>query len=125
VGVRRALRCLAAGRILVVFPEGNLSGVELGRMRRWKYGTAYLALKSGVPVFPAWIEGGPRTDELLQAWLCRSGKAVRVHYGAAANLSEYRGRKITRALLEEVTELLKAHVRALRPCRRPTAAARR
>jgi 1-acyl-sn-glycerol-3-phosphate acyltransferase len=111
VGVRRMLRCLQAGHILCVFPEGNLSGVGLGRMRRWKYGAAYLALKSGVPVYPVWIEGGPRTDRLVRAWLGRSGRFVQVHYGAAVDLAAYRGRKITRARLEEVAELLLKRVR--------------
>ncbi len=114
-GVRASLRCLKEGRILVVFPEGNLSGVALGRMRRWKYGAAYLALRSGVPVYPAWIDGGPRTDSLLRAWLGRSGKQVRVCYGTPVDLSLYRGRRISRALLEEVTEVLMRRVADLQP----------
>lgn len=109
-GARQALRRLAEGRILCIFPEGNLSGVARKRMRQWKHGAAYLALKSGVAVFPAYIEGGPRTDNLLLAWIWRSGKATRVHYGTAVELSSYRGKKITRALLEEVTGLLKQQV---------------
>jgi 1-acyl-sn-glycerol-3-phosphate acyltransferase len=115
VGVRRVLRRLAEGHVLCIFPEGNLSGVAPGRMRRWKYGAAYLALKSGVPVFPAWIEGGPRTDNLPRAWLGRSGKAVQIQYGAEIDLSEYLGQKITRALLEKVTELLTRRVQDLQP----------
>jgi 1-acyl-sn-glycerol-3-phosphate acyltransferase len=115
VGVRQALRRLREGHVLCLFPEGGLSGVALGRMRRWKYGAAYLALKSGVPVYPVWIEGGPRTDRLLPAWLGRSGKQVRVHYGPAVDLSAYTRQRITRALLEQVTELLMRCVQALQP----------
>ena len=56
------------------------------------------------------IAGGPRTDSLLRAWVGRSGKASRVYYGPAIDLSPYRGKPITRAALEEVTELLRRRV---------------
>jgi 1-acyl-sn-glycerol-3-phosphate acyltransferase len=119
VGVRLALKRLTEGRVLVIFPEGNLSGVVTGRMRRWKYGAAYLALKSGVPVYPVWIEGGPRTDQLARAWLRRSGRATRVHYGCPVDLAAYQGSRITRPLLEQVTELLMRSVTQVRPPQKP------
>jgi 1-acyl-sn-glycerol-3-phosphate acyltransferase len=121
--VRAALRRLAEGRILCVYPEGNLSGVARGRMLRWKYGAAYLALRSGVPVYPAYIAGGPRTHHLLRAWLRRSARLVRVYFGPPVDLSAYRGRRIHRQTLEEVTKLLVQRVLDLQPSparRRPT-----
>jgi 1-acyl-sn-glycerol-3-phosphate acyltransferase len=117
---REALRRLAQGKALCVFPEGNLSGVGRGRLRAAKHGAAFLALASRAPVFPVYIAGGPRTHKLLQAWLWPCGRAVRVHYGQPVDLSAYYHRPRTRKLLAEVTELLMQQVAALAP-RRKTA----
>jgi 1-acyl-sn-glycerol-3-phosphate acyltransferase len=111
--VRAALRRLAEGRILLVFPEGNLSGAARGRMIPWKHGAAYLALRSGAPVYPACISGGPQTHRLLRAWLGRSGRSVRVRFGQRVDLSAYQGSSLHRQTLEEVTTLLVQRVRDL------------
>jgi 1-acyl-sn-glycerol-3-phosphate acyltransferase len=113
--VRAVLRRLADGWIIGVFPEGNLSGVIHDRLRPGKPGIAYLALRSRVPVFPVYIAGGPRTEKLVYSWLVPAKKPVRVVYGRAVDLSAYYDRPLTRALLEEVTELLMARIAALRP----------
>jgi len=47
--VRTALRVLADGHVVGVFPEGTRGGGDLGRFHR---GAAYLALVSGAPVVP-------------------------------------------------------------------------
>jgi 1-acyl-sn-glycerol-3-phosphate acyltransferase len=111
---RGALRRLTEGRILCVFPEGNLSGVARGRVRAAKHGAAYLALRSRAPVYPACITGGPSTEKLLRAWLWPKGKAARVRYGPPVDLSAYYGRPRDRRLLEEVTNLLMARVLGLK-----------
>jgi 1-acyl-sn-glycerol-3-phosphate acyltransferase len=111
---RGALRRLAQGRIVCVFPEGNLSGVARGRPRAARHGAAYLALRSRAPVYPASISGGPHTDRLLRAWLWPRGKSVRVRFGPPVDLSAYYGHPYDRRLLEEVTNLLMARVLALR-----------
>jgi 1-acyl-sn-glycerol-3-phosphate acyltransferase len=112
---RAALRRLEAGRIVCVFPEGNLSGVARGRQGAARHGAAYLALRSRAPVYPAYIAGGPRTDDLVRAWLWPRGKAARVRYGPPVDLSAYYDRPRDRKLLEEVTRLLMARVLALGP----------
>ena len=114
---RAALRRLAEGKVLCVFPEGNLSGVRRGRLRAAKHGVAFLALASRAPVYPAYIAGGPRTEKLLQAWLWPWGRAVRVHYGPPADLSPYYDKPRTRKLLAEVTEVLMRQVAALAPAK--------
>jgi 1-acyl-sn-glycerol-3-phosphate acyltransferase len=113
--VRCSLRRLAEGRVIGIFPEGNLSGVARNRIRPGKAGAALIALRSRVPVYPAYIAGGPRTRKLLSAWLRPSKVPVRVVFGPPVDLSAYYGRPINRRLLEEVMAFLMEHVKALRP----------
>ena len=61
---RAALRALKEGRVLPIFPEGQItpsSGRVLGPMRP---GAAFLAIRSGVPVIPAYIRGTPETNQM-------------------------------------------------------------
>lgn len=111
--IRQALRRLNKGLAVCLFPEGNLSGVPSGRMPRGKHGVAYLALQTRLPVYPAYIAGGPRTEELLNSWVRPTPKAVRVRFGDSVDLSRYFDRPITRALIEEVTEHLMQAIAAL------------
>jgi 1-acyl-sn-glycerol-3-phosphate acyltransferase len=111
----RLLGRLAEGCAVCIFPEGGLSGVVRQRFRPRKHGAAFLALASGVPVYPAYIAGGPRTDDLLKSWLVPTPRAVRVYFGPAVDLSAYRGQRRTRRLLEEVTALLSERILALQP----------
>lgn len=75
--LRTALRVLEAGQALLVFPEGT-RGQE-GTLKEGKAGAGMLALLSGAPVVPAYIEG---TGRVLPRgrWLPRLGK-VRVSFG--------------------------------------------
>jgi 1-acyl-sn-glycerol-3-phosphate acyltransferase len=111
--VRTALRHLKQGRVVGVFPEGGLSGAGKGRIHRCRCGIALLALRSGAPVFPAFIDGGPQHWHVARAWMFPS--RARVTFGPAVDLSAYRGRRINRPLLEEVTAYLMSHVAALDP----------
>ena len=65
--IRAALRALGEGRVLPIFPEGRIlpsSGRGLLPMRP---GSAYIAIRAGVPVVPAYIIGTPQTDEILES----------------------------------------------------------
>ncbi len=117
---RQALRRLDEGRVVCIFPEGNLSGAERGRMRRGKCGAAWLALRSKVPVYPAYISGGPQTSSIGRAWFFPSRACIT--FGPPLDLSAYRDRRITRALVEEIHELLMRRIAAteLRPGREPS-----
>jgi 1-acyl-sn-glycerol-3-phosphate acyltransferase len=110
-GVRVALRRLAEGRMLCIFPEGGLSHAERRILRPGKAGVALLALRSQAPVYPALIVGGPRTSSLPRAWLRPS--RVQVVYGPRVDLSAYYGLPIDRKLLEEVTQTLMKRVALL------------
>jgi 1-acyl-sn-glycerol-3-phosphate acyltransferase len=120
VGALCALRRLREGRVVGIFPEGNLSGVAKNRLRSGKHGAALLALHTRAPVYPAYIHGGPRTRKLLLSWLWPPPGRVRVYFGPPVDLSTYYGRPSTRALLEEVTRLLMRHIEALKPVPRRT-----
>ena len=65
--VEEAVRRLAAGRTLVVFPEGTRTpeGVRLGRFQR---GAAHVALRAGVPIHPLLITARPRSLMKGQHW---------------------------------------------------------
>ncbi|MFH1023123.1 MAG: lysophospholipid acyltransferase family protein [Planctomycetota bacterium] len=52
---RNALGILAAGRVLVIFPEGHRS--RDGNLLPMKSGVEVIAERAGVPVIPAWIHG--------------------------------------------------------------------
>jgi 1-acyl-sn-glycerol-3-phosphate acyltransferase len=106
VALRRALTRLAMGDLVCLFPEGNLSGVGLGRHRPPKLGAAFLALITRLPVYPVYISGGPRTDQLLKSWILPTCQAVRVVFGEPIDLSVYFDRPRTRPLLEEVSLVL-------------------
>jgi 1-acyl-sn-glycerol-3-phosphate acyltransferase len=114
--VRTALRRLAEGRIVCLFPEGTLSGAGRGRLRPGKCGAALLALRSRVPVYPAFIAGGPQHSNVPRAWLLPS--RARVTLGRPVDLSPYFGRRIDRRLLEEVAALLMREIAALDPRRK-------
>jgi len=112
---RNLLTCLAEGRVVCIFPEGNLSGVVRNRFIAYKHGAAFLALATRAPVFPVYIAGGPRTDLLVNSWVLPTPRAVRVNYGAAVDLSPYYGQPRTRRLLEEVTRRLRECILELQP----------
>ncbi len=62
---RSALRALAAGRVLGVFPEGR---IERDRnLIPFQSGVAVLALRTGAPVFPAYLDGSQRGKEMVAA----------------------------------------------------------
>jgi 1-acyl-sn-glycerol-3-phosphate acyltransferase len=102
--VRVALRRLAEGRVVCIFPQGGLSNAGKGRLGTSKAGVALIALRSGAPVYPACIVGGPQTSKMLRAWLRPS--RVKIRFGPPLDLSRFTGRRITRRLLEETTAFI-------------------
>jgi 1-acyl-sn-glycerol-3-phosphate acyltransferase len=84
--IRAALRALGKGRVVPIFPEGRIvpaSGRRLGEMRP---GGAYLAIRAGVPVVPAYIFGTPRTDEILESLVTPSRASL--FFGEPIDLSD-------------------------------------
>ncbi len=85
--IRAALRALENGRVLVIFPEGRItpsSGRILGPILP---GAAYVALRAGVPVIPAYIRGTPETNQIGES-LKTPSQAV-VTFGDPIDLTEF------------------------------------
>ncbi len=116
--LRQSLRRLAEGRLVSVFPEGNLSGVIKNRGRVPKPGMAFLALVSRLPVYPVYIAGGPHTDQLLDSWVLPTRRAVRVVFGNPIDLAAYHDRPRTRQVIDEVNRLLMRKIYELNPRKR-------
>ncbi len=84
---RAALRALGEGKVVPIFPEGKItpeSGRVLGPIRS---GAAYIAVRSGAPVVPAFITGSPPTLDIGPSlW---SFSRSRVRFGQPLDLSEF------------------------------------
>jgi len=84
--IRVALRALDEGKVLPIFPEGKVTanaGRTLGPMLP---GAAFIAVRSGAPVIPAYIYGSPLTDDIAQSLLMRSN--ARVRFGPPIDMSD-------------------------------------
>ncbi len=85
--MRAALRALEEGRVVPIFPEGRITpqgGRTLGPIRS---GAAFLALRSGVPVIPAFVSGTPESADIGPALRRRSRS--RVIFGPPIDLSDF------------------------------------
>lgn len=72
---RGAIRALEAGRVLGIFPEGK---IETGHdLLPFHVGVAVIALRTGVPVYPAYLDGTTRGKEMLPAVLLPNDIALR------------------------------------------------
>lgn len=108
--VATALRVLANGQPLGLFPEGTRS--PDGRMRRVNRGVAFIAMRADVPILPVGIVG---TQKARVAFPRRHDVVVRVglpfHIG---DLPEAKGgdhQAIADAMMRRVAALLPPHMR--------------
>lgn len=53
--INMSLAVLKGGRSVLIFPEGNRT--RGGEMRPFRRGAAHLAIRSGAPIVPIWIDG--------------------------------------------------------------------
>jgi cytidylate kinase len=110
-----ALSILERGRSLLIFPEGGrIAGGELGGARS---GVGYLAVRSGVPVVPVYVEGTDRLrDCLLRKTRVRvvHGKPIRI---PPALLDELRAQD-DRAIYRRHSDMVMAAIQALKERRR-------
>jgi 1-acyl-sn-glycerol-3-phosphate acyltransferase len=65
---RAAMRALARGQMLGIFPEGRIEPTR--QLLPFQTGAAMMAIKTGVPVFPAYLDGTQRGHEMLAAFFC-------------------------------------------------------
>ena len=108
---RAALRALEAGRVVPMFPVGKIiadSGRTLGE---GKPGVAFLAERSRVPVYPAYLSGTPPTNNVLRGLLGPSTSTVRL--GPAVDLSDLLDRP-GKPDLDAITARLMAAIAALK-----------
>ena len=108
---RFSLDALADGRPIALFPEGTRS--RDGRMRSFKDGAAYLAMRSGAPVLPVGIAGSHRMFPGRSRLPHRTRVTVRV--GEPISLAAEPGGRVDRANLAGATARLSAAVAELLP----------
>jgi 1-acyl-sn-glycerol-3-phosphate acyltransferase len=114
---RDALRALADGRVLPIFPEGRITPDSGRTIGPGKPGAAFLTLRSRVPVIPAYIRGTPETNVLFKAMTTPS--RARILFGPPIDLSDLlddsdgdHGRE--KARLAAITDRLMDAIKALR-----------
>lgn len=110
---RTALDRLAAGEVLCIFPEGDISPAG-GGMRRPKRGAAFLALQSRAPVIPARITGTAPVRGVAADWLVPS-RGTHVSFGPPVDLSAYYHQPVDSRTLTEVSQLFMKRIAELPP----------
>jgi 1-acyl-sn-glycerol-3-phosphate acyltransferase len=108
--IKRVLRVLGDGRVVGIFPEGPFS--REGRLVSGQPGVAMIALRAGVPVLPAAIEG---TYEALagRRFHVPRRHPLSVRFGPPIHCGRARNRRVTRADREELTGLIMGEIAAL------------
>lgn len=102
---------LESGQVVLIYPEGSITKDPAQWPMRARTGAARLALQHDVPVLPAARWG---TQDILNGYTKKfrpfPRKDVTIRVGAPVDLSAYRNKPVTNALLREVTELLMRRV---------------
>jgi 1-acyl-sn-glycerol-3-phosphate acyltransferase len=108
--IRRVLRVLESGRVIGIFPEGPFS--REGRLCPGQPGVAMIALRSGMPVVPAAIDG---TYEALAGRRFHVPRRypLSVRFGAPMLFGRARHGRITRTDRADVTRRIMAEIAAL------------
>lgn len=112
-GMRMALDRLRQGAVVGVFPEADITPEGGYALQPGKPGTAWLALRSRVPVIPAFIADSPTARGTVADWV-RPAQGVRVFFGPPIDLSAYFGQPVTHDRLREVTDRLMQGIAHLR-----------
>ncbi|HVP10344.1 MAG TPA: MFS transporter [Phycisphaerae bacterium] len=109
--VKAALRHLAAGGIIGLFPQGGIRPPgETGEIHE---GIGMLALRSGAVVIPAHISGTHHSDSVVAPFF-RPQRAV-VRYGGPIDLSRWNGREKDRTAYGEAARYIMERIEALKP----------
>lgn len=104
---RAAMRALHTGRLLGIFPEGRIENTR--QLLPFQTGVALMAIKTGVPVFPAYLDGTQRRQTMLQAFLHRHEATLA--YGPEVQFDRS---GTDRGTLERATAAMQQAVEALR-----------
>jgi len=103
---RLALRALEAGQILGVFPEGKIAPTL--ELLPFQTGVALMAIKAGVPVYPAYLDGTQRGKEMVPAVLIPRKAMLR--FGPPVEIDRS---STSREALEEQTRRIREAIEAL------------
>jgi 1-acyl-sn-glycerol-3-phosphate acyltransferase len=112
--LKEGIRRLRAGHVLVLFPEGGIHDGPrsvLGGDPEIKEGAALIALKAGVPIVPAIIEGA-RQSYVRRNWFFRRC-VIRLTLGEPFQLPPRCDRTGASALMREKLLALAAEVKSL------------
>jgi 1-acyl-sn-glycerol-3-phosphate acyltransferase len=100
---RAAIRALESGYVLGVFPEGKIEPTR--ELLPFQSGIGLLALKTGAPVYPAYLDGAQRNSGMIEAAL-RPGDAS-IAYGPPVDLHKADGVKEATARIQAAVENLR------------------
>ena len=115
---RAAFRALENGRILGVFPEGKIE--TSNDLLPFQTGVALMAIKAGVPVYPAYIDGTQRGQPMYRAFL--HPNVATLAFGPAV---EYPAASTSKGVLQDATEAFTAAVGRLKLLTEGSASGRR
>lgn len=110
-----AVAAVRAGKLVAIYPEGTITKDPQQWPMRGRSGAVRIALESGRPLVPVaqWgaqeLMPGPRPS-LPRPW---PRKTMRVAAGPPVDLSAYRGKEITSALISEATAVVMARITEL------------
>jgi 1-acyl-sn-glycerol-3-phosphate acyltransferase len=112
---RAALRALKAGRVLPIFPEGQMNPTSGHEILEAKPGVAFIATRAKVPVVPAYIRGTPASRKVFISLITPSRS--RIYYGEPIDPSHFEipeGHDAQRAALVATTAVMMGAIRALK-----------
>ena len=104
---RAALRALELNRVVGIFPEGRIA--LRGQVLPFQTGVGLLALKSGAPVYPVYLEGSMYNQDMMRAFLLPH--RITLAFGPAVEINRA---DTSRQGLETATQQIHAAVLALR-----------
>ena len=101
---KAAIRCARDGGMLGMFPEGRLNMTE-ELMLPVRPGAVMVALRSGTPLLPCYIEGSPTRGTAMSSFFMRA--RVRVSFGKIIDVSDYQdAEQDDRLVVEIMTHVL-------------------
>lgn len=107
---RSALRAIANGDVIGIFPEGRIA--KTSELLPFHPGAALLASRTGVPVIPAAIEGTMRGTGVFSAYIVPQSACVR--FGEPLTTTREPGDHGLRIMMERLTTAVRDLYRSLK-----------
>lgn len=99
--IRQALKVLAAGQVLGIFPEGTRS--KTGEMQAAFEGTALLAARAQVPIVPVALHGRYRLGSIFRV---NVGEPIRIPSAIAGKPTAEERAQGTEMIMQRIADLL-------------------